>query len=106
MAYVPPHKRRPKEGEGSSNTPPPKPALPPPRFSKNHKVIKSSASASTAQQDLVYAFENIFKWFAVGLDDHNQFPPYVHLQPVSVENDRKILKRLALTNTHLPDQRQ
>ena len=78
MAYVPPHKRRSKDGEGSSQSPP-KPELLPPFFKKNPKVIKSSASATTPQHDLVYAFEDIFKWFAVGLDDHNQFLTFVHL---------------------------
>ena len=101
MAYVPPHKRRSKDGEGSSQSPP-KPELLPPLFSKNLKLTSAHQQAG-----LVYAYENIFKWFAVGLDDHNQFPPSVHLQPVSVKEDWKILKRLALTNTHiLPDQRQ
>ena len=92
MAYVPPHKRRPKEGdEGSSNTPPPKPALPPRCFKK---------------EDMGYAYEDIFKWFAVGLDQSNHFPPSVHLQPVSVkslEAEGKILQRRALIKTNLTE---
>ena len=90
MAYVPPHKRRPKKGdEGSSNTPPPKPALPP-GFNK---------------EDMGYAYEKIFKWFAVGLDQSNHFPPSVHLQPVFVKGDfdGEILKRRALINTNLTE---
>ena len=46
-----------------------------------------------------------FKWFAVGLDESNHFPPSVHLQPVSVELefDGKILKHHALINTNLTE---
>ena len=97
MAYVPSHKRSLKDDEGSSQSPP-KLELLPHLFNINHKVIKSSGSASTSQQDLVYAFEDIFKWFIVGLADHNQFLTYVHLQPVFIVEpmDWKIVKRLAL----------
>jgi hypothetical protein len=27
----------------------------------------------------------MYKWFAVGLDDDGQFPPYIHLEPISFE---------------------
>ena len=48
-----------------------------------------------------YAEEQaISKWFAVGLDDNNQFPSSVHVDPVSLESiGRKTrVKPLALFN--------
>ncbi|KAM6577239.1 hypothetical protein CsatB_029076 [Cannabis sativa] len=109
MAYVPPHKRVSKNNndcEGSSRSPIPKPELPP--FLTNYKYPKhkSSAAAGTTAsttahyQDMgAYAYEDIHRWFAAGLDDHNLFPPSVDLQPVSVESiNGDIVQRLALFN--------
>ncbi|XP_062085235.1 uncharacterized protein LOC133791327 [Humulus lupulus] len=105
MAYVPPHKRLPKndDGEGSSQSPIPKPELPPFLINyKNpkHKYAARTTTTSTAHyRSSTYEYEDIFRWFAAGLDDRHHFPPSVHLQPVSVESfDGKILKRLALFN--------
>ncbi|XP_062084275.1 uncharacterized protein LOC133790608 [Humulus lupulus] len=97
MAYVPPHKRLSKkdDGEGSSQSPLPKPELPPPLFNKNLKL--KSPGGTSAQHHTGYEYEDIFRWFAVGLDDHNLLPPSVHLHNVSVESlDGKFVKRRAL----------
>ncbi|XP_062084261.1 uncharacterized protein LOC133790601 [Humulus lupulus] len=92
MAYVPPHKRSSKnnDGEGSSQSPVPKPELPP--FLINYKKPKSKSKSA-------YACEDIHRWFAAGLDDHIRFPPSVDLQPVSVESIHgTIVQRVALFN--------
>ncbi|XP_062084281.1 uncharacterized protein LOC133790611 [Humulus lupulus] len=95
MPYVPPHKRPSKENDKSSKGLP-KPELPPPLFNKNLK-LKSPGGTSAQYQNTGYEYEDIFRWFAVGLDDHNLLPPSVHLQPISEENlDGKFVKRLAL----------
>ncbi|KAM6596409.1 hypothetical protein CsatA_006933 [Cannabis sativa] len=85
MAYVPPHKRVSKndndgDGEGSSQSPIPKPELPP--FLTNYKNPKHKSSAHY-QQVGDYKYDGIFKWFAVGLDDDNHFPPSLNLRTVS-----------------------
>ncbi|XP_062084279.1 uncharacterized protein LOC133790610 isoform X2 [Humulus lupulus] len=98
MAYVPPHKRPSKNNEKYSQNPP-KPELPPPLFNKN---LKLESLGTAAHQDMAFVYEDIFRWFAVGLHDHNHFPPSVHLQPVSVESlNWKTVKRQALINSDL-----
>ncbi|XP_062084266.1 uncharacterized protein LOC133790602 isoform X2 [Humulus lupulus] len=98
MAYVPPHKRLSKkdDGQGSSRSPLPKPELPPFLIKYRNPKHKPSSSTTAHYQDT--SFEDTFRWFAAGLDDHHHFPPSVHLQPVAVESNGDILKRLALFN--------
>ncbi|XP_062084268.1 uncharacterized protein LOC133790603 [Humulus lupulus] len=97
MAYVPPHKRLSKndDGEGSSSQSPlPKPALPYFLIKKDKNLKHKSAGSSSVS---AYKYDSIFKWFAVGLDDHNHLPPSVHLRTISGETvDGKILKRQVL----------
>ncbi|XP_061987750.1 uncharacterized protein LOC133706269 isoform X2 [Populus nigra] len=86
MAYIPPHKRHSKD----VRTAPPIPETPHPQFQR-----KMNLRASTSRKDksgkIVYADHAISKWFAVGLDDDGQFPPYIHLEPISLEYvERKI----------------
>ncbi|CAN1233652.1 hypothetical protein LINPERPRIM_LOCUS3972 [Linum perenne] len=42
------------------------------------------------------------RWFAVGLDDHHQFPPHIGLEPISVESIQRGEgeQRLILVNKH------
>ncbi|KAL9381940.1 hypothetical protein Peur_024975 [Populus x canadensis] len=96
MAYIPPHKRHSKD----VRTAPPIPETPHPQFQR-----KMNLRASTSRKDksgkIVYADHAISKWFAVGLDDDGQFPPYIHLEPISLEYvERKIgEKPLVLVNS-------
>ena len=96
MAYIPPHKRHSKDVRGA----PPIPETPHPQFQR-----KMNLRASTSRKDksgkIVYADHAISKWFAVGLDDDDQFPPYIHLEPISLEYvERKIgEKPLVLVNS-------
>ncbi|KAJ6854807.1 hypothetical protein NC651_039690 [Populus alba x Populus x berolinensis] len=80
MAYIPPHKRHSKDVRGA----PPIPETPLPQFQR-----KMNLRASTSRKDksgkIVYAEHAISKWFAVGLDDDELFPPYIHLEPISLE---------------------
>ncbi|XP_034911690.1 uncharacterized protein [Populus alba] len=80
MAYIPPHKRHSKDVRGA----PPIPETPHPQFQR-----KMNLRASTSRKDksgkIVYAEHAISKWFAVGLDDDELFPPYIHLEPISLE---------------------
>ncbi|XP_062084274.1 uncharacterized protein LOC133790607 [Humulus lupulus] len=112
MAYVPPHKRTYSKNDderssSSSQISVPKPELPPPLFNKTLKLNSPGTCSSNGHcHEMVYAYEDIFKWFAVGFDnDHsNHFPPSLHLQPVFVESrDWKIVKRQALYNTSVHD---
>ncbi|KAJ6951678.1 hypothetical protein NC653_040969 [Populus alba x Populus x berolinensis] len=96
MAYIPPHKRHSKDVRGA----PPIPETPHPQFQR-----KMNLRASTSRKDksgrIVYAEHAISKWFAVGLDDDELFPPYIHLEPISLEYvERKIgEKPLVLVNS-------
>ncbi|KAF4384432.1 hypothetical protein F8388_012740 [Cannabis sativa] len=94
MAYVPPHKRVSKKGSSQNPTPTPKPELPP--FHTNNKNSKHNSSAAGITG---YAYEDIHRWFAAGLDDRNLFPPSVDLQPLYVESaNENVVQRLALFN--------
>ncbi|XP_052305394.1 uncharacterized protein LOC7469853 isoform X2 [Populus trichocarpa] len=97
MAYIPPHKRHSKD----VRTAPPIPETPHPQFQR-----KMNLRASTSRKDksgkIVYADHAISKWFAVGLDDDGRFPPYIHLEPISLLEyvERKIgEKPLVLVNS-------
>ncbi|KAG6738408.1 hypothetical protein POTOM_058024 [Populus tomentosa] len=96
MAYIPPHKRHSKDVTRA----PPIPETPHPQFQR-----KMNLRASTSRKDksgkIVYAEHAISKWFAVGLDDDELFPPYIHLEPISLECvERKIgEKPLVLVNS-------
>ena len=87
MAYIPPHKRHSTDVRTAS----PIPEAMHPQFQR--KMNKSGT--------IFYADQAISKWFAVGLDDDGQFPPHIHLEPISDEYlERKTgEKPLALVNS-------
>ncbi|GMN25920.1 hypothetical protein TIFTF001_001105 [Ficus carica] len=91
MAYIPPHKRHSKNPKASSSL---RPELLSPLFEKNLKFRSSSSTTNSNAHrggKIVYANTAISRWFSVGLDDPNQFPASVHLQPVSLESvERKV----------------
>lgn len=95
MSYIPPHKRQSKDPDRPS----PIPESLPPEFRRN---LDSSSSKSNQERSfkIVYAGRAVTLWFAVGLDDNNQFPSSVHLEPVPMEFiERKFGgKPLALVN--------
>ncbi|GKV07521.1 hypothetical protein SLEP1_g19282 [Rubroshorea leprosula] len=72
MAYIPPHKRTSKDSERSRPTP----ESLVPHFKRN---------VTLSSNKIVYANNAISKWLAFGLDDDNQLPSNVDLEPVSVE---------------------
>ncbi|GLT71867.1 hypothetical protein SLA2020_438540 [Shorea laevis] len=80
MSYIPPHKRQSKD----SDRPSPIPESLPRQFRRN---LDWSSSKSKKERfgKIVYAEKAISTWLAVGLDDNNQFPSSVHLDPVSSE---------------------
>ncbi|KAL5768016.1 hypothetical protein ACOSP7_014596 [Xanthoceras sorbifolium] len=80
MAYIPPHKRHSKDSERPSPTP----ELLVPQSKRNFN-LRSSQHNLVRSGKIVYADQAISRWCAVGLDDCNQFPCSVHLEPVSVE---------------------
>ncbi|XP_062084273.1 uncharacterized protein LOC133790606 [Humulus lupulus] len=95
MAYVPPHKRPTSKNDdhnhegSSSQTPLPKPAFPPFLIKENnlkHKSAARTTSTTAHYRGPGYKYDGIFRWFAVGLDDHNHLPPSVHLHSVSGKN--------------------
>ncbi|KAL9381942.1 hypothetical protein Peur_024977 [Populus x canadensis] len=96
MAYIPPHKRHSKDVRRAS----PIPETLQPQFQRNMN-LRASTSRKDKSGKIVYADHAISKWFAVGLDDDGQFPPYIHLEPISLEYvERKIgEKPLVLVNS-------
>ncbi|KAG6737481.1 hypothetical protein POTOM_059005 [Populus tomentosa] len=80
MAYIPPHKRHSKDVRGA----PPIPETPQPQFQRNMN-LRASTSRKKKSGKIVDADTTIYKWFAVGLDEDGQFPPYIHLEPISFE---------------------
>ena len=96
MAYIPPHKRHSKDVRRAS----PIPETLQPQFQRNMN-LRASTSRKNKSGKIVYADHAISKWFAVGLDDDGQFPPYIHLEPISLEYvERKIgEKPLVLVNS-------
>lgn len=96
--YVPPHKRHTDGSEKPSPTPVPASMIIP-HFNRNLN-LDSSRNNQDRSRKIIFADGAISKWFAVGLDDHNQLPSHVHLQPVSVESIEQKTgeKPLALVN--------
>ncbi|XP_024447174.2 uncharacterized protein LOC7469854 isoform X5 [Populus trichocarpa] len=96
MAYIPPHKRHSKDVRTAS----PIPETLHPHFQRNMN-LGASTSRKNKSGKIVYADNPIFKWFAVGLDEDGQFPPYIHLEPISFEYvERKTgEKSLVLVNS-------
>jgi hypothetical protein len=80
MAYIPPHKRHSKDVRTGS----PIPEALHPHFQRNMN-LRASTSRKKKSGKIVYADTTMYKWFAVGLDDDGQFPPYIHLEPISFE---------------------
>ena len=80
MAYIPPHKRHSKDVRRA----PPIAETPHPQFQRTMN-LRASTSRKNKSGKIVYADHAISKWFAVGLDDDGQFPPYIHLEPFSFE---------------------
>ncbi|KAI5326767.1 Hypothetical predicted protein [Prunus dulcis] len=98
MAYIPPHKRHSKESE----SPLPTPELLAPQFKKKLN-LRSSKSNADWDGMVIYANHARSRWCVIGLDDENQFPSSVNLEPISLETteSRTGEKRLALINTSL-----
>ncbi|KAH0994539.1 hypothetical protein GBA52_018403 [Prunus armeniaca] len=98
MAYIPPHKRHSKETE----RPLPTPELLAPQFKKNLN-LRSSISNADLDGKVNYANHARSRWCIIGLDDENQFPSSVNLEPISWETteSRTGEKPLALINTSL-----
>ncbi|EXC21750.1 hypothetical protein L484_006464 [Morus notabilis] len=106
MAYIPPHKRHSKYTKTSSLSP----ELLSPLFNNNLKFRPSRTNFNAQKQrsgKIVYAENSISRWFTVGLDDRNQFPASVHLQPVSLKSvEGKVgEKPLALINSEIANSR-
>ena len=80
MAYIPPHKRHSKDVRTGS----PIPEALHPHFQRNMN-LRASTSRKKKSGKIVDADTTIYKWFAVGLDEDGQFPPYIHLEPISFE---------------------
>nr|XP_034911694.1 uncharacterized protein LOC118046783 isoform X7 [Populus alba] len=80
MAYIPPHKRHSKDVRRAA----PIPETLQPQFQRNMN-LRASTSRKTKSGKIVDADTTIYKWFAVGLDEDGQFPPYIHLEPISFE---------------------
>ncbi|XP_062143685.1 uncharacterized protein LOC133851337 isoform X2 [Alnus glutinosa] len=95
MSYIPPHKRQSKDPDRPS----PIPESLPREFRRNLDTSSSKSNQGRSFK-IVYAGRAVTLWFAVGLDDNNQFPSSVHLEPVPMEFiERKFGgKPLALAN--------
>ncbi|GLT59707.1 hypothetical protein SLA2020_325120 [Shorea laevis] len=88
MAYIPPHKRNLKDSERSRPT-------------AESLVLRFKRNVILSSDKIVYANNAISKWLAFGLDDNNQLPSNVHLEPVSVESVGE--KPLMLVNSNVID---
>ncbi|KAJ6858323.1 hypothetical protein NC652_040790 [Populus alba x Populus x berolinensis] len=101
MAYIPPHKRHSKDVRRAS----PIPETLQPQFQRNMN-LRASTSRKTKSGKIVDADTTIYKWFAVGVDEDGQFPPYIHLEPISFEYiERKTgEKPLVLVNSILTEE--
>lgn len=82
MAYIPPHKRRSNEME----RPLPTPELLAPQFKKILNMKPSRSNVEHASYSYIYAKHSISRWCTIGLDDENQFPSSIDLEPVSMES--------------------
>ncbi|PQQ21191.1 uncharacterized protein Pyn_24127 [Prunus yedoensis var. nudiflora] len=98
MAYIPPHKRHSKETE----RPLPTPELLAPQFKKK-LILRSSKSNADWDGKVIYANHARSRWCIIGLDDENQFPSSVNLEPISLETTERRTgeKPLALINASL-----
>ncbi|KAJ6858321.1 hypothetical protein NC652_040788 [Populus alba x Populus x berolinensis] len=96
MAYIPPHKRHSKDVRSAT----PIPETLQPQFQRKMN-LRASTSRKNKSGTIFYADHAISKWFAVGLDEDGQFPPYIHLEPISFEYyERKTGKKsLVLVNS-------
>ncbi|CAK7341307.1 unnamed protein product [Dovyalis caffra] len=76
-----------------------------PQFRRNMKLRASNFNKDRSGK-IVYADHAISKWFAVGLDDNDQFPPYVHLEPISFEVvvRKNVEKPLVLVNSPVTEE--
>ncbi|CAN6714689.1 unnamed protein product [Malus baccata var. baccata] len=98
MAYVPPHRRHSKESE--------RPLLTPELLAqskKNLNVKPYNKSIVDWTENIVYADHYTHRWCAIPLDDENQFPSSVNLEPVTLESAALNFgkNRVALINTSL-----
>uniref|UniRef100_A0A2N9EL16 DUF7903 domain-containing protein n=1 Tax=Fagus sylvatica TaxID=28930 RepID=A0A2N9EL16_FAGSY len=104
MAYIPPHKRHSKEaGDSNNRLSPPIPQSLAHQFRRKFSLRPSRAKSIVERSGkIIYAEQAISRWFAVGLDDNNQFPSSVHVDHVSLESiGRKTEgKPLALFNNN------
>ncbi|CAN6575354.1 unnamed protein product [Malus baccata var. baccata] len=102
MAYVPPHRRHSKGPE----RPLLKPELLAPQSKKNLNVKPYNKSIVDWTENIVYADHSTHRWCAIPLDDENQFPSSVNLEPVTLES--AVLNfgenHLALINTGLDNE--
>ncbi|XP_048424370.1 uncharacterized protein LOC103941622 isoform X1 [Pyrus x bretschneideri] len=100
MAYVPPHRRHSKEPEMPLLTP----ELLAPQFKKNLNV--KPYYKSKVDENIVYAHHSTHGWCAIPLDDENQFPSSVNLEPVTLESAELNVgeNHLALINTGLDNE--
>ncbi|XP_048424355.1 uncharacterized protein LOC103968104 isoform X2 [Pyrus x bretschneideri] len=98
MAYIPPHKQHSKESETLLT-----PELLASQLKKNLNVNPCNMSSVDGTGRIVYADHPTHRWCAVALDDENQFPSSVSLEPVTSESAETKIgnKFLALTNTSI-----
>ncbi|KAF2306849.1 hypothetical protein GH714_021995 [Hevea brasiliensis] len=75
MAYIPPHKRHSQDKGRPSPTP-----------EKFIPLFKSNYLSVRSQDSKIVKRGKIVRWFPVGLSENDQFPSYIHLEPVSVES--------------------
>lgn len=104
MAYIPPHKRHSKEaGDSNNRLSPPIPQSLAHQFRRKFSLRPSRAKSIVERSGkIIYAEQAISRWFAVGLDDNNQFPSSVHVDHVSLESIGRKTERkpLALFNNN------
>ncbi|CAN1233656.1 hypothetical protein LINPERPRIM_LOCUS3972 [Linum perenne] len=95
--YVPPNKRHSVENGRSCPTP----EAFAPHFRRTLNFGRDSGRVHKAGK-IIYANSAMSRWFAVGLDDHHQFPPHIGLEPISVESIQRGEgeQRLILVNKH------
>ncbi|KAJ6744237.1 DNA-DIRECTED RNA polymerase SUBUNIT ALPHA [Salix purpurea] len=100
MAYIPPHMRRSEDVRKAS----PIPETMQPQFQRNMN-LRASTSHKNKCGKIVYARHAISKWFAIGLDDDGQFPPNIHLEPISLEHveSKSGQKPLILVNSFVTE---
>ncbi|KAB2629932.1 hypothetical protein D8674_007451 [Pyrus ussuriensis x Pyrus communis] len=99
MAYVPPHRRHSKESARPLLTP----ELLAPQYKKNLNIKPYNKSNVECNGEIVYADHSTFRWCAIALDDENQFPSSVNLEPITLESAELNYGKnhVALINTSL-----